>query len=197
MITNRSRTLTMGRSSTSQEDWKCITKALTGSTMCVFLNPRLEGISLIAASTVDEGESDSPPADLPACVAEDAEAGVAGCSEASLEKVEEIVLCEEQSGKDTSDISGMLFRYTDGKQACVGKFRLDNMQPPLSVAGSECLYMGIKSFDGEKSVVKRVALSEPEDEPEEGLEWTRTPWKGNLAWRFTQEYNDIGLVFNI
>jgi hypothetical protein len=184
----------MGRSGTSHEDWKCITKTLTGSTMCVFLNPRLEGISLIAASTVDGSESDSLPADLSACVAEDAEAGVAGCSEASLENVEGIVLCEEQSGKDTSVISGMLFRYTDGKQACVGKFRLDHMQPPLSVIGSECLYMGIKSFDDEKSVVKRVALSEPE--PEEGLEWTKTLWKGNMVWRFTQEHNDVSIVFN-
>jgi hypothetical protein len=176
----------MGRSSKGHEDWKCITKTLTDSTMCVFLNPGLEGISLIAASTVDGSESDSPPADLLVCVAEDAEA--------SLEKVEEIVLCEEQSGKDNSVISGMLFRYTDGKQACVGNFRLDHMQPPLSVAGSAFFYIGIKSFDEERSVVKRVALSEPE--PEEGLEWTKALWKGNIVWRFTQEHIDISLVFN-
>ncbi|KAH7236298.1 hypothetical protein BKA59DRAFT_549043 [Fusarium tricinctum] len=194
MITNHSRTLKMGKSSATHQDWKCITKTLTSSTMCVFLDPGLEGISFIAASTVDGSESDSLPADLSACVGKDADAGVAGCSEASLEDVEEIVICEEQLGKDTSDVSGMLFRYADGKQACVGKFRLDHMQPPLSVAGSKCLYIGIKTFDDGKSVVKRVVVSGPE--PEEGLEWTKIPWKGNLVWRFTQEYSDVGLVLN-
>lgn len=194
MITNHSRTLMMGRSSTAHQDWKCITKTLTCSTMCVFLNPGLEGVSFIAASTVDGSESDSLPEDLSACVGKDADAGVAGCSEASLENVEEIIVCEEQSGQDTSDISGMLLRYANGKQTCVGKFRLDHIQPPLSVAGSECLYIGTKSLDDEKSVVKRVAVSEPERE--EGLEWTKIPWKGNLVWRFTQEYNDVGLVLN-
>lgn len=184
----------MGRSSTSHQDWKCVTKTLTCSTMRVFLNPGLEGVSFIAASTVDGSGSDFLPEHLSACVGKDAEAGTAGCSEASLENVEEIVVCEEQSGQDTSDISGILFRYTDGKQACVGKFRLDHMQPPLSVAGSKCLYIGIKTFDDEKSVVKRVVVSEHEREV--GFEWTKIPWKGNLVWKFTQEHSDIGLVLN-
>ncbi|KAM0195132.1 hypothetical protein ACHAPA_005729 [Fusarium lateritium] len=189
MVTNHSRTLTMGRISAGHGDWKCITKTLTGSIMEVFLNPRLEGISLFAASTVDGGEIDPMPTDPSAPAGEDAEADVAGCLEASLESVDEVVLCKEQSSKDSSDISGMLFRYTNGKQACVGKFRLDHMQPPLSIAGSECLYIGIESSDDNEPVVKRVALSEPE--PEEGLKWTKTPWKGSLVWKFTQEHSDI------
>ncbi|KAM0249583.1 hypothetical protein ACHAP5_002709 [Fusarium lateritium] len=196
MVTNHSRTLTMGRISAGRGDWKCITKTLTGSIMEVFLNPRLEGISLLAASTVDGSEVDPLPTDLLASAGEDAEADISGCSEASLENVEEIVLCEEQPGKESSDISGMLFRYTDGKHSCVGKFRLDHMQPPLSVAESECLYICIESSDDKKSVVKRVALSEPEPEPEEGLKWTKTPWKGSLVWKFTQEHSDVSIVFN-
>ncbi|KAF5000899.1 hypothetical protein FGRMN_1508 [Fusarium graminum] len=181
MVTSHPRTLIMGKGN-SHGEWKCIARALSGSAMKVFFSPSLEGISLFACPTVAGSDQDPLPPELTAET--EAEKDTSDYFEASLENVREIVLCQEHYG-----ISGMLFRYNNNKQACVGKFRLDYTQPPLPVAGSACLFIGACTSRDKKSVVKRVSLFDPEDE--EGLEWTKIPWKGILEWRFTHEFSHV------
>ncbi|KAM0243805.1 hypothetical protein ACHAPO_000665 [Fusarium lateritium] len=96
-------------------------------------------------------------------------------SEALLEEVEEVVACKEKS-----KISGLLFRYTDGKQASVGRFRLDCVKASLPVAGTPWLYTGSRVSDGGESVLEAIRISNPGNE--ESLEWNKMPLEGILTW---------------
>ncbi|KAF9782571.1 hypothetical protein IL306_010797 [Fusarium sp. DS 682] len=169
LVTNQSRTLTLGRRSSTHGEWKCIAKDSIGLPMRVYFNPRLDGISQFAAPTVDGSDKDPLESEIdPAAI-----------SEVSIDGVKDVVICREQSQKGHTLISGLLFRYENGKQACVGKFRFDHAKEVLPVADSSCFYLGTPSFDDEKRVLKEICLSKPEYD-EESLEWNRFPWKGSL-----------------
>ncbi|KAF4455325.1 hypothetical protein F53441_2340 [Fusarium austroafricanum] len=173
-----SRTLIMGRANTAHGEWKCISKGWMDSPMRVYFNPRLDGVSLFAAPTVAGSDKDLLPARLP--TQSETETDPVECSEASLESVKDIVVC-----RDNDLISGLLFRYQDDRQVCVGKFRLDHAEEPLSVAGSSSLYLGSRS-DQDKRSVQGISLSTPEYE--EGWEWKKFSWKGNLVWNSTSGF---------
>jgi hypothetical protein len=119
--------------------------------MRVFFHPSLEGVSLFAAPTVCDSGNNSMSAVLSTWL--DAEQKPIN-SEASLDGVKEVVIC-----KDKAKILGLLLRYTDGKQASVGSFRLDRVEAPLSVSGSSCLYIGSRLSDAGESVVEAISLS--------------------------------------
>ncbi|KAL9567047.1 hypothetical protein ACKAV7_008816 [Fusarium commune] len=175
LVTNQSRTLTMGRSSSPHNEWKCIAKESMDNPMRVYFSPRLGGVSLFASSTV-EGSDKKP---LPAGLAPESETDPVETSEVSLDAVREVQICREQSQKGSSSISGLLFRYKDGSQACVGRFRFDHAKEVLSVADSTCFYLGTIYLDEGNRVLGEFCLSKPEYE-DECLEWKSALWKGSF-----------------
>ncbi|KAF5675253.1 hypothetical protein FDENT_9807 [Fusarium denticulatum] len=158
LVTNQSRTLIMGRNSSTHSEWKCISKDSTESTMLVYC-PRLGGISLFASPTVKESDKETSPAGL----APESETDLGEAPEVSLDAVREIQICREQFDKGTSSISGLLFRYKDGSQACVGKFRFDHAKEVLSVADSKCFYLGTRHLNQDNRVLVEFCLSKPEN----------------------------------
>ncbi|KAF5702997.1 hypothetical protein FMUND_13218 [Fusarium mundagurra] len=175
LVTNQSRTLTMGRSSSPHSEWKCISKDSTESPILLYFSPRLGGISLFASPTVKGSDKETSPAGL----APESETDLAETLEVSLDAVREVQICREQFDKGTSSISGLLFRYQDGSQACVGKFRFDHAKEVVSVADSKCFYLGIRYLDQDKRILAEFCLSKPEYE-DEFLEWRSSLWKGSL-----------------
>lgn len=143
--------------------------------MLVYFSPRLGGISLFASLTVKGSDKET----LPAGLAHESETDLAETPEVSLDAVREVQICREQSEKGTSSISGLLFRYKDGSQACVGKFRLDQAKEIVSVADSTCLYLGTRYLDQGDQVLGEFCLSKPEYE-DEPLEWKSPLWKGSF-----------------
>ncbi|KAF5649953.1 uncharacterized protein FTJAE_751 [Fusarium tjaetaba] len=175
LVTNQSRTLTMGRNSSPQSDWKCISKDSTESPMLVYFSPRLGGISLFASPTVKGSDKETSPAGL----APESETDSSETLEVSLDTVREVQICREQFVKGTSSISGLLFRYEDGSQACVGKFRFDHAKEVVSVADSKCFYLGTRHLDQDNRALAEFCLSKPGYE-DESLEWRSFLWKASL-----------------
>ncbi|KAG8356227.1 hypothetical protein FVEN_g6110 [Fusarium venenatum] len=172
LLTSHSRTLVIGRPGAIHSEWKCIAQTSTGSPMRVFFNPSVDGVSLFAATTIGGSGSDSMPERLSTWLDVEREPSN---SEASLEEVEEVVVCKEKS-----KISGLLFRYTDGKQASVGRFRLDCVEASLPVAGSPWLYTGSRVSDEGESVLEAIRILNPGNE--ESLEWNKMTLEGILTW---------------
>ncbi|KAF4496320.1 hypothetical protein FAGAP_7533 [Fusarium agapanthi] len=143
LVTNQSRTLIMGRSSSPHSEWQCLAKDSTDSPMLVYFSPRLGGISLFASPTVKGSDKDP----LPAGLAPECETDLVEAPDASLYAVREVQISREQSEKGISSISSLLFRYKDGSQACVGKFRFDHAKEVVSVADSTCFYLGTRYSD--------------------------------------------------
>ncbi|KAF4440906.1 hypothetical protein FACUT_3123 [Fusarium acutatum] len=175
LVTNQSRTLIMGRSSSPHSEWKCISKDSTESPILVYFSPRLGGISLFASPTVRGSDKETSPAGL----APESETDLVETPEVSLDAVGEVQICREQSEKRTSSISGLLFRYKDGSQACVGKFRFDHAKEVMSVADSTCFYLGTRYLDQGNQVLGEFCLSKSEYE-DESLEWKSSLWKGSF-----------------
>ncbi|RKK84525.1 hypothetical protein BFJ68_g10669 [Fusarium oxysporum] len=175
LVTNQSRTLTMGRSNSPHSEWKCVAKESPDIPMLVYLSPRLDGISLLASPTVEGSDKDP----LPAVLVPGSETDPVETSEVSLDAVKEVQICREQSQKGISSVSGLLFRYKDGSQACFGRFRFDHAKEVLSVADSMCFYLGTIYLDGGNRVLGEFCLSKPEYE-DESLEWKSTLWKGSF-----------------
>ncbi|KAF4969731.1 hypothetical protein FSARC_3074 [Fusarium sarcochroum] len=179
LVTSQSRTLAMGGNGSANNEWRLIARENTDSPMRVFFNPCLDGISLFAAPTVGGSGKDSAPAGL---------LTETDCSEASLEDVKEIVVCKERSVKGLPLVTGILFRYVDGKQACVGEFRFDRTEASLSVAGSSSLYLGVRDTSTDLCV-EEISLYAPKHEG--NLEWKEIPWKKTLVWSFTSNYSQV------
>ncbi|KAF5602630.1 uncharacterized protein FSUBG_7681 [Fusarium subglutinans] len=175
LVTNQSRTLIMGRSSSPYSEWKCIAKDSTDSPMLVYLSPRLGGIYLFASPTVKGSDKDP----LPAGLAPECETDLVEAPDTSLDAVRDVQICREQSEKGTSSISGLLFQYKDGSQACVGKFRFDHAKEVVPVADSTCFYLGTRYSDQGSRVLGELCLSKPGDE-DESLEWRSCLWKGSF-----------------
>ncbi|KAF5581500.1 hypothetical protein FPCIR_10152 [Fusarium pseudocircinatum] len=175
LVTNHSRTLTMGRNSSTHSEWKCISKDSTESPMLVYFSPRLGGISLFASPTVKGSDKETSLAEL----GPESETGLAGTPEVSLDAVREVQICREQFDKVTSSISGLLFRYKDGSQACVGKFRFDHAKEVVSLADPTCFHLGTRRLNQDNRVLVEFCLSKPEYE-DESLEWRGSSWKGTF-----------------
>ncbi|KAF5540123.1 hypothetical protein FNAPI_10580 [Fusarium napiforme] len=175
LVSNQSRTLTMGGSSSTHSEWKCIYSDSTESPMLVYFSPRLGGISLFASQTVKGSDKETSPAGL----APESETDLGEAPEVSLDAVREVQICREQFDKGTSSISGLLFRYKDGSQACMGKFRFDHAKEVVSVADSKCFYLGTRYSNQDNRVLVEFCLSKPEYE-DESLEWRSSLWRGSF-----------------
>ncbi|KAF5599989.1 hypothetical protein FPANT_2866 [Fusarium pseudoanthophilum] len=159
LVTNQSRTLTIGRNSSPHSEWKCISKDSTESPMLVYFSPGLGGISLFASPTMKGSDKETSPAEL----APESGTDLAETLEVSLDAVREVQICREQFDKGTSSISGLLFQCKDGSQACVGKFRFDHAKEVVSVADSTCFYLGTRHSNQENRVLVEFCLSKPEN----------------------------------
>lgn len=159
--------------------------------MRVFFHPSADDIPLFAAATVGGCGKEPMAASLPTWL--DAGKNPEDL-EVSLEGVKDIVACKETGDKGKAKVSGLLLRYEDGKQASVGRFRLDRVEAPLSVDGSSCMYIGSRLSNEGGSVVERISMSAPENA--EGLEWDKVPLEGNFSWRVlfskTADYSCVG-----
>lgn len=166
-------------------EWKCIAQAFPGSPMRVFFNPSVDSVSLFAAPTVGGSGSDSLPDQLSTWL--DAERKPNN-SDASLDKVKEFVVCKEKL-----EISGLLLRYNGGKQASVGRFRLDHTEASLPVDGLPWLYTGHRLSDEGELILEVITLSIPGHD--ESLEWNKMPLEGILTWdslsRKTAGHSDL------
>ncbi|KAF5620912.1 hypothetical protein F52700_11070 [Fusarium sp. NRRL 52700] len=164
LVTNQSRTLSMGRSSSPHSEWKCISKDSTESSMVVYFSPRLGGISLFASPTVKGSDKET----LPAGLAPEYDTDLVETPEVSLDSLREVQICRErlQLGKGTSSICGLLFRYKDGSQACVGKFRFDHAKEVVSVADSTSFYLGIRYLDQDHNEKQSEPVVASKDEVE-------------------------------
>lgn len=100
---------------------------------------------------------------------------------AALENVVEITPCEGKVAGKRS-ITGLLFRYADGHQACVGQFRLDCAATPLVVGTSPKLWLSFDKKDG-CPFVDGVGVSRP-PKPE-SQECLHVSWDGKLEWWFS------------
>ncbi|KAI6763605.1 hypothetical protein FGRA07_09074 [Fusarium graminearum] len=185
LLTSHSRTLVMGRPRAMHSEWKCIAQAFPGSPMRVFFNPSVDSVSLFAAPTVGGSGSDSLPDQLSTWL--DAERKPNN-SDASLDKVKEFVVCKEKL-----EISGLLLRYNGGKQASVGRFRLDHTEASLPVDGLPWLYTGHRLSDEGELILEVITLSIPGHD--ESLEWNKMPLEGILTWdslsRKTAGHSDL------
>lgn len=143
--------------------------------MLVYFSPRLGGISLFASPTVKGSDKETSRAGL----APESETDLVETPEISLEAVIEVQICRENFDKGTSSVSGLLFRYKDGSQACVGKFRFDHAKEVVSVADSKCFYLGTRHLDQDNRVLAEFCLSKPEYD-DETFEWKSSLWKGSF-----------------
>lgn len=102
-------------------------------------------------------------------------------SSAAMENVIKIIPCEEEYVVDHRTIVGLLFRYSDGTQACVGRFRLDCAGTPLVVGKSPQMWL---SFYEDMRIIVDMGVSSPP--------WPMSPtclyvsWAGKLEWWFSQ-----------
>jgi len=101
---------------------------------------------------------------------------------APLENVTEVTPCLGVGRVDPL-IVGLLFRYSDGRRACVGEFRLDRCGTTMEVGTSGGLFLGLTQTMLNRSCVTRVEIFRPKDRAP--LTWLDLPWKGNLEWWFS------------
>lgn len=108
---------------------------------------------------------------------------------ASLENVAQVVLCKgTEQGKPR--INGLLFRYKDGRETTLGRFRLDCAQPPLSFEESSKLYMGIGFHESAPAEhVAEVRLSAPKDRG--GLKWKKFSAKEPIQWSWRLSWHKV------
>ncbi|KAI1115064.1 hypothetical protein F5Y14DRAFT_144337 [Nemania sp. NC0429] len=102
-------------------------------------------------------------------------------SSAPLENIVELTPCEATVAGRRSVI-GLLFRYSDGHQACVGQFRLDCAATPMLVGSSTEMWLSFDTNDG-YPFVDAVGISCPP------RPMSRTclylSWAGKLEWWFS------------
>jgi hypothetical protein len=165
--------------------------------MRIFFSYSLSGINLFAAPKSIASDEEPIPEDL----YEEEPAnfywyGYDFHTSASLEDVAQVVTCKAiecnviNQGKPC--INGLLFRYKDGSERTVGKFRLDCAQPPISFDKSPTLFLGIGKCGsptrGDEHVVD-VRLSAPKDRV--GLKWKKFSAKEPLQWSWRQCWTKV------
>lgn len=161
--------------------------------MRIFFSQTLNGINLFAAPkgiTSDE----EPPEDLYEEPPENfCLYGYDLHTSASLVDVAQVVTCNAiesmASEQGRACINGLLFRYKDGTERTVGRFRLDCAQPPIPFDESSRLWLGIDtggSSPGKDEQVIDLRLSAPGDEDRAGLKWMRFSDREPFEWSWRQ-----------
>ncbi|KAH7185315.1 uncharacterized protein B0J16DRAFT_341326 [Fusarium flagelliforme] len=179
LLTSHSRNLVMGRTETRHSEWKCIAETSTGSLMRVFFNRSVDGVSVFAAPTVD-GCGNGPL--LTKASSWTGAGRNPSNAEASLDEVRQVVACREIGVMGKAEITGLLFHYADGKQASVGRFRLDRADKPLSVEDSSCFYIGHRLSNEGKLTMDVIGLSTSDLGYREDMTWNEVPLEGVFMW---------------
>lgn len=114
---------------------------------------------------------------------------------AALENVVEITPCEGKAAGSKQSIIGLLFRYADGHQACVGQFRLDCAGTTLVVVGaaSPRLWLSFDKDDDGRPFVSGVGVGVCRAPERESHDCLYVSWDGNLEWWFT--YNQCKVYY--
>lgn len=76
---------------------------------------------------------------------------------ADLENVVEMSPCRSKSGSDWN-VVGLLLRYSNGHQACVGQLRQDRLERPIIVGSSQGMWPGFLCNDPH---ISSIDLSHP------------------------------------
>ncbi|KAI3340531.1 hypothetical protein F4824DRAFT_453598 [Ustulina deusta] len=98
-----------------------------------------------------------------------------------LENVIELIPCKGKVAGRPS-IIGLLFRYSDSNQACVGQFRLDCTATPLVVGNSSKMWLSFDTKDG-YPFVDSVGVSRPPKPMSRRCLYIS--WAGRLEWWFS------------
>lgn len=101
---------------------------------------------------------------------------------ASLDNATTVSLCEG-SYKGKVYVTGLVFTYSNGREACVGQIRRDYLSCPLQLITSPMLWLGFSLENREPRVAKIETISSPSDTS--SLEWLAIPWTGQLDWWFS------------
>ena len=147
--------------------------------MKVFFNRSVDGVSMFAAPTVYGRDNGPLPTGASSWTGANQNPSNA---EASLDEVRQVVACRDIGFKGKAQITGLLFHYTDGKQASVGWFRLDRADKPLSVADLSCFYIGHRISNEGKPTMDAISLSTSDLGHEEGMTWNKVLLKGMFGW---------------
>lgn len=98
-------------------------------------------------------------------------------SSAILDDAAEVSFCRPPM---QNKVSGMLFRYADGRKACVGEIRLDCMDLPVPLSKLMVLWLEFVWDHG--IFVRSVRFSRPLKESTS--QWFKVPICGRLEWWF-------------
>ncbi|WQF81014.1 hypothetical protein CDEST_06028 [Colletotrichum destructivum] len=102
-------------------------------------------------------------------------------SAASLDCVDTIVPCQRYiDGR--RHIIGLLLKFPEGRQSCVGQIRLDSLGNPIQAYSHQNLWIGF-SLVHRRLFVSALTLSEPN--LTEGLSWLKVQLHGTLEWWFS------------
>ncbi|OBR03246.1 hypothetical protein CH63R_12373 [Colletotrichum higginsianum IMI 349063] len=102
-------------------------------------------------------------------------------SAASLDCVDTIVPCQRYiDGR--RHIIGLLLKFPEGRQSCVGQIRLDSLGNPIQAYSIQNLWIGFSLYR-RRLFVSALTLSEPN--LTEGLSWLKVQLHGTLEWWFS------------
>ncbi|KAK1451023.1 hypothetical protein CCUS01_11199 [Colletotrichum cuscutae] len=103
---------------------------------------------------------------------------------AKLGDVVDIIPCR-RNRQGSEIISGLLLRYIDGQQACVGQIRLDQLQNPICV-DRDCKMWFKFSLTSDGPIVSGIEQSQEAPSLSKGENWFRVDWCGDLEWWYSK-----------
>ncbi|KAI5455733.1 hypothetical protein BGZ63DRAFT_518839 [Mariannaea sp. PMI_226] len=188
LTTDQRRTLVMGSFPNSawlsSIPWSCIAKLSTKCPDRIFFNHSLAGIQVLATPTLALNTDSRSPGPIMSSIRPCSgfySAGSIFYSSCSMENVAEIVVCQTKD-RAPPQVTGLLFRYMNGNQACVGNFRLDCTGRVLTRdETSRSLSIGFGRASN-RSYVGQVEVSPPIGKSE--FRWREFSWDGTLEWWF-------------
>ncbi|KFA49717.1 hypothetical protein S40293_01402 [Stachybotrys chartarum IBT 40293] len=195
--TSKGRTITMGSYIFPENhvfDWKCVAQP-RGSDQLWFdySSVATDAVRKFASSRWDFDALGDAPAQTtyslpPQFSTNNDQPGEIFHSSASLKDVTEVVTCRTNDGC-TGRITGLLLRYKDDSEACLGSYRLDyNLTLSLVEPSSLGLFVGAVS--GESCwFVGEIDTCLPFER--RSLTWQSFPWKGVLEWWFNGEQSVV------
>ncbi|KAI1820331.1 hypothetical protein F4861DRAFT_73742 [Xylaria intraflava] len=102
-----------------------------------------------------------------------------------MEDVMEITCCADKVAPHRP-IIGMLLRYSNGRRACVGQYRMDWTVDTLTVDPLRPLSIGLGRTKRRFPYVAEVSLKGLGKSGLDSISWMDIPWHGRLEWWFSQ-----------
>lgn len=113
-------------------------------------------------------------------------------SSASVQDVVNMRVCRRNT-RDRTEVMGLLFYYSDGKQASVGQVRLDKLDELQTIDHSQSLYLGFERSKRWAPYIAKVRTSVSQLDNTVNM-WFEVSWSGTLewwlSWRQCQVYQD-------